>query len=249
MKVLFLTFLLFIVSSCDNYSVSNHYKVIAHRGYWKQAEGADNSIMSLIEAVRLGVDGVELDICKTKDDSLMVMHGMYHGDYYIPETEYGVLKSIKLSNGEDIPTLREYIAEASKYDIDLFLDFKSPGVENEVLKVLYQYDCQYKAKIECSSFEICDNLLKEDPNLNLVFINIGKSPSELKDKGFRCIHCEIEDWKHNLDKIREAKALGLEISAWITRTESDIIWCANNEIDYVIADNPLEAIQFRSNYE
>ena len=76
--------------------------------------------MSLIEAVRLGVDGVELYICKTKDDSLVVLHGMYHGDYYIPETEYAVLKKIKLSNGEDIPTLREYIAEASKYDIDLF---------------------------------------------------------------------------------------------------------------------------------
>ena len=57
------------------------------------ANGADNSIQSLEEAVSLGVDGVELDICKTKDDSLVVIHGMYHGDYYIPETDYNVLKN------------------------------------------------------------------------------------------------------------------------------------------------------------
>lgn len=249
MKSLFLVLFVLVISSCSHYSAGNYYKVIAHRGYWKQAEGADNSIMSLKEAVRLGVDGVELDICKTKDDSLVVLHGMYHGKYYIPETEYTVLNSIKLSNGEDIPTLREYMVEASKHDLNLFVDFKSSGIEYEVLKILYQYGCQYKAKIECSSFEICDNLLKVDPNLYLVFTNASKSPSELKAKGFRCIHSEIKDWKHHMDIIKEAKAVGLELSAWIVRSESDIIWCASNGIDYLIADNPLESIQFRSNYE
>jgi len=250
-KSIILGFLTIVIaiSSCDYYSVNSHYKVIAHRGYWKMSDGADNSIMSLKEAARLGVDGVELDICKTKDDSLVVLHGMYHGDYYIPETDYNVLRTIKLSNGEEIPTFREYMAEASKHNITYFLDIKAPDIEIELFQILYQYGCQYKAKIECSSYETGEQLLAMDSNLYLVYTQNDKSPSELKSKGFRCIHAEIKDWKNRLDIIKEAKAVGLELSAWIVKSESDIIWCASNGIDYLIADNPLEAIQFRSNYE
>lgn len=248
-KIPLFVILFFSFFSCEKYSMDNHFKVIAHRGYWELADGADNSIMSLVEAVRLGVDGVELDICKTKDDSLVVIHGLYHGDYYIPETDYKDLKKIILSNGEEISTFREYMKEAVKYDILYFVELKTKGEESDVLQILNQYNLQYKIRFSSFSSEICETLLKKDANLNVAYINGDKSPRELKDKGYSGMNYEISVWKKHSDWIDEAKSLGLELSAWVVKTESDIIWCSTHGINYLITDSPLEAIHFRSNYE
>lgn len=247
-KYLGLFAIVFVLCSCEHYTINNHYKVIAHRGYWKMANGADNSIQSLKEAVRLGVDGVELDICKTKDDSLVVMHGMYHGDYYIPGTEYKDLKNIKLSNGEEISTFREYMREAKNYNIIFFLDLKNVDEESAVLQILYQYGCQNKVKI-CGTPQLCEIILRKDPRISIVSTYNDVSVSELKNKGYSCVDREIDEWKKNTETIDVAKRQGLEVAAWIVKSESDIIWCASHGIDYLITDNPLEALHFRSNYE
>ena len=237
-----------VFCSCEHFSINHHYKVIAHRGYWKMANGADNSIQSLKEAVRLGVDGVELDICKTKDDSLVVVHGMYHGNYYIPETEYDDLRNIKLSNGEEISTFREYMREARNYNIIYFLDLKNVDNESNLLQILYQYGCQHMVKI-CGTSQICENILRKDPSMSIVCIYNDVSALELKNKGYSCVDRAIDEWKKNIDNIDDAKREGLQVAAWIVKSESDIIWCAVHGIDYLITDNPLEAIHFRSNYE
>lgn len=237
----------FVLCSCEHYTINNHYRVIAHRGYWKMANGADNSIQSLEEAVSLGVDGVELDICKTKDDSLVVIHGMYHGDYYIPETDYNVLKKIRLSNGEELPTFSDYLDKAKEYNIIYFLDLKNIQEDSNLLQIIYQYGCQYKVKI-CGTPEICERIKRKDSNISIVSVYYNEM-SDLKDKGYSCLDFDIKEWKKNPERLDEAKKLGLEVAAWIVKSESDLIWCSTHGIDYLITDNPLEAIQFRSNYE
>ena len=247
-KIYLINLLVIILYSCEHYSISNHYKVIAHRGYWKMANGADNSIQSLEEAVRLGVDGVELDICKTKDDSLVVVHGMYHGDYYIPVTLYKDVKTVRLSNGEEISTFREYMKEAKDYDLIYFLDLKNIDNESDLLQIIYQYGCQNKVKI-CGTPQVCENILNIDPSISIVCLNNDKPAYELKERGYGCLYKRIDVWKKDTPKIDEAKRSGLEVAAWIVKSESDIIWCSTHGIDYLVTDIPLEAIQFRSNYE
>lgn len=242
-------FLIFSLISCDKYTFSNNFKVIAHRGYWNNSEGADNSIMSLREAVRLGVDGVELDVCKTKDDSLIVIHGPYHGNYYIPETEYKELIKISLSNGERIPTFREYMREAIKYNIVYLIDMKTIGVESDVLRILTQFNFLHRVKFVSSSSEICEALLRIDSSLYVAYSSGNKSPNELKQIGYSGMHYSIDEWKNHIEWIAEAKSLGLDIAAWVVKTETDIIWCATHEIDNLVTDIPLEVIHFRSNYE
>ena len=211
--------------------------------------GADNSIMSLQEAVRLEVDGVELDVRKTKDDSLVVLHDEYYGGCYVPETEYNDLKTIRLSNGEEVSTFRNYLEEAIKYDIDYVIDIKAVGVSSKILQFLSYYNFQYKAKFVSPDPNVCDSLLIINPNIYVAYSGGNKSPKELKQLGYSAIHYEIKVWKNHIDWLDEAKSLGMDVAAWIVKNESDIIWCATHGIDYLIADNPLEAIQFRSNYE
>lgn len=241
-------FIIFIIS-CDKNTICSDYKVIAHRGYWKMADGADNSIMSLREAVRLGADGVELDVRKSKDDSLLVLHDEYHGRFYVLETEYDDIKTVKLSNGEEVSTFRNYLQEAIRYDIDYFIDIKSVGIASKLLQLLSYYNFQNKVKFVSLDPNICDSLLIIAPAAYVAYSGGNKSPREVKQLGYSAVHYEINVWKNHLDWIKEAKSLGMDVAAWIVKTESDIIWCATHGIDYLIADNPLEAIHFRSNYE
>lgn len=51
---------------------SNYVMVVAHRGYWHVAP--ENSILGLEKAVELGVDMVEVDVRRTKDGVMILMH-------------------------------------------------------------------------------------------------------------------------------------------------------------------------------
>lgn len=53
-------------------STSKNVMVVAHRGAWRLAP--ENSIAAIEECIEMGVDIVEIDVRKTKDQQLIVMH-------------------------------------------------------------------------------------------------------------------------------------------------------------------------------
>lgn len=102
---------------------TDDYKmVVAHRGYWRSAP--ENSLLAVQNAVKEGIDIVEIDVRKTFDNHLIVMH-----DYTLDRTTTGrgiiaeltldSIKKVYLKNGvgapthHPVPTLKEmmqYIA-------------------------------------------------------------------------------------------------------------------------------------------
>ncbi len=83
--------------------------VVAHRGAWKKNALPENSIASLRQAIALGCTGSEFDVRMTADDSLIINHDPRYHDLPIEQTNYADLLAFKLSNGEELPTQREYI--------------------------------------------------------------------------------------------------------------------------------------------
>lgn len=55
-----------------NTPMSKNVMVIAHRGDWRSAP--ENSIQAIKNVIEMGVDMVEIDIQKTKDGELVLMH-------------------------------------------------------------------------------------------------------------------------------------------------------------------------------
>ncbi len=251
-KLLLLILLPIVVGSCSKESsIEPHYKVIAHRGFWKDADGADNSLAGLKEAARLGVDGVELDICRTLDDSLVVAHGNNHGDYVISQTSFATLREIKLSNGENLPTLSEYLDCYCqlKKPLELIIELKHKNEENQILNLIEKYNLYDKVKFISFQWNVCRKLRSENKDIHVSYINGDKTPQEVKSAGLDGIDYEIEVYKSHPDWLDSARKLNLTTNVWVVKTESDLIWSANNLLDYVTTDCPLEAKQFKSNYE
>lgn len=111
---------------CDNSSVI----VASHRGDWRNFP--ENSLAAIDNAIKMGVDIVELDVQRTKDGQLILMHDptlnrTTTGYGKIAECTLDSIKKLKLKNGcairtiHQVPTLEEALLHA-KGKIMLNLD-------------------------------------------------------------------------------------------------------------------------------
>ncbi|MEY8760481.1 glycerophosphodiester phosphodiesterase family protein [Chryseobacterium tongliaoense] len=85
----------------------NKILVVAHRGDWRNYP--ENSVKAIESAIKMGVDIVEIDLQKTKDGQLIVMHDKKldrttTGKGEISETNLSEIQSLFLKNGAGMPT-------------------------------------------------------------------------------------------------------------------------------------------------
>ncbi|WP_026055329.1 glycerophosphodiester phosphodiesterase [Anaerophaga thermohalophila] len=112
---------------------SNKLEVIAHRG--ASGSETENTIEAVEKAVELGSDAIEVDIWRTKDDSLVVFHDrntarLSVDSLVVPESEYKALRELSIGGNTKIPTLRE-ILEILPSDVRLFIEIKCCWEEGE----------------------------------------------------------------------------------------------------------------------
>ena len=117
--------------------------VVAHRGDWRNAP--ENSLAAIENCIKMGVDVVELDVAKTKDGQLILMHDAAlnrttTGKGLVSEWTLDSIRALKLRNGcnirtkHQVPTLEEALLVA-KGRIMVNLD-KSYEIFDEVYAVL-----------------------------------------------------------------------------------------------------------------
>lgn len=103
------------VAVCASLAVAaSKPEVVAHRGYWKTDGSAQNSIRSLVKADSIGCFATEFDVWITADDTLVVNHDPSINGVVIETSPASEVKAQVLSNGEHLPSLEEYLVEASK---------------------------------------------------------------------------------------------------------------------------------------
>lgn len=95
--------------------------VVAHRGDWRNAP--ENSLPAIDNAIKMGVDIVELDVQRTKDGTIILMHDgtldrTTTGKGKVSDWTLDSIQSLKLKNGcairtkEVIPTLEQALLHA-----------------------------------------------------------------------------------------------------------------------------------------
>ena len=112
-------------------------RVVAHRGYWKTEGSAQNSITALMKADQVRAWGSELDILQTADGVLVVNHDATVGPdkILIEAANYADIKDIKLSNGETLPTLKDYMKAFKKCrHTRLILEIKQHTTDEKMIK-------------------------------------------------------------------------------------------------------------------
>lgn len=109
----------------------DYVMVVAHRGYWRSAP--ENSLLAVENSVKVGIDIVEIDVRKTKDGHLVVIHDhslnrTTTGKGTISELNLDSVKNVFLKNGVGaathyrVPTLKEMMEYVSGQNLLVNLD-------------------------------------------------------------------------------------------------------------------------------
>lgn len=234
--------------------------VVAHRGAWKNTGFPQNSLASLDAAIKMGCAGSEFDIHLTSDDTLVVFHDLTFKGHVIDSTSYcDLMAAGTLSNGEKIPTAREYLAAGLSQDrTKLIIDIKTPknkerSVEAAVaidriieelgasdrVEYLAGYVPAVKKLLEISDVPVAylGEYSREVKEMDPSYI-IGAG---IKNIDYRYMYLQKHpEWT---DTFREN---GVRLNAWVVNDREDMEWFLEKKYDYITTDEPEKLLSLVS---
>lgn len=230
-------------------SVMNNGKniVVAHRGAWKKNGLPENSIASLQEAIRLGCAGSEFDVHITADDSLVINHDNDFAGKPIEKTTYAALAETKLSNGETIPTLRQYLlAGLHQQKTKLVVEIKPSTTSKErgiyatekIVALVQELKAASHVMYISFDYDIVKRLRALQPAANVAHLNGDKTPEQLKADNITGADYNFNVYKKNQDWITDAKKKNIELNVWTVNNKEEMQWFINNKFDYITTNEP-----------
>ena len=131
--------------------------VVGHRG--AMGHVLENTIESIQKAIELNVDGIEIDVFKSKTGELVVYHDPFlsrlsNSNAFIEQISLDSIKKVELIGGYFIPTLKE-IVDIIPEKIFLNIELKGQDTAFETNKIIINYLNTYNfpvSKFIISSF-------------------------------------------------------------------------------------------------
>lgn len=239
-------------------------QIFAHRG--SSGTRPENTLPAFAEAVRIGVDGIELDVQLTKDQQLIVMH-----DEEVNRTTDGkgaivnkTLAEIKKLNAgswfsEDysstkVPTLKEVLDLLAMRNfrgilaIELKTDKEEyPGIEEKVSDLMTSQKWPFTYWYSSFNMSSLERMYALEPAAHIDFI-MGKSekkPPMAMERGFiKGIHPNKEwVWKHEA----EIADFPLAVRPWTINTEDEMRQCLACGVTGIFTDFPELAASIKRN--
>jgi len=222
--------------------------IVAHRGAWKKQGLPENSIASLRQAIALKCAGSEFDVRMTADDSLVIHHDPDYNKLSIEKTNYADLILFKLSNGEKLPTLREYILAGAMNNIStkLVCEIKPSVVSKEqgktiavrTVDLVHELKAQNRIVYISFDYDILKKIIAADPKATTQYLEGNKSPEQLKMDGITGADYHFPVFKRNPGWIESAKTNGIALNAWTVNEAADMDWLLANGFDFITTNEP-----------
>ena len=239
-------------------------KIFAHRG--SKATHPENTLASFEEAVRVGSDGIELDVHLTKDGHLVVIHDetvdrTTNGTGEIRNLTLAEIKAMDAGSwfhnkyaGEKIPTLEEVLLLLTElgFNGQLNIELKTDVIQYKGLVekcLALQSAKDWPFAIVYSSFNpyTLVELKEANPSQEIGLLFESK---EWADKGDAML--EKESYHPDLkllDWAIEWNRNQLPLRVWTVNEDTDINRCFELQIEAIFTDYPEKALQLKENYE
>lgn len=229
-------------------SIAAQPKIIAHRGYWTAPNSAQNSLASFSKADSIGCFASEMDVWMTADNRFIVNHDRVHQGTSVDmeKSTQKEITSLRLSNGEHIPTLDAYLRlAASKPNTRLILELKSltdlsreDMAADRIVKELRKYNLMERTDIIAFSINACLAFKKENPDLRIFYLDGDLAPWKIKQLGLAGIDYATGVLREHPEWVEKAHKLGLEVNVWTVNSEEDMRYFIGLGVDYITTDYP-----------
>jgi glycerophosphoryl diester phosphodiesterase len=222
-------------------------KVIAHRGAWKQNHLPENSVASLKQAIALGCEGSETDVHMTADSFLVINHDNEWGGLTIQKNTLADVREKKLSNGELLPLLKDFLSTIKQQrNTKLILEIK-PSVRGRewgdatVRKIVGMVrEMKVEPWIVYISFdyEMLKEVLRLEPSANTQYLKGDKTPEQLKQDGIKGADYHYSVFQKHPEWIQSAKENGIDLNAWTVNKQKTMNLLLSEGFDFITTNEP-----------
>ncbi len=213
---------------------------IGHRG--ARAYEPENTLRSFNRAIELGVDAVELDVRKTKDNEIVVIHNAdvnktTDGSGSVNELTLEEIKRFVTEKGEKIPTLEEVLDSVGKR-VKALVELKETGIEEKVLDLIRRKGLIEKVIIVSFHEEALRKVreLNDKVATGLIYVrhkNPIQAALELKAEYLVSLY----RFTHSAN-IKKAHEKGLKVIVWTINKEEEVEEYKKKGVDGITSDRP-----------
>ena len=222
-------------------------KVVAHRGAWKNTGATENSVAALQHAIALGCEGSEFDVHMSADSVLYINHDPTIQGISIAKSTSDKLAAVKLSNGEPLPTLRNYLETGIRQNkTKLILEIKaselgkasSIALTHKVVALVEQLQAQAWVDYISFDYEVCTELMKLAPYAKVAYLNGDKTPAELAQQNFFGLDYHYSVLQKKPDWIKEAQQKKLTVNVWTVNDPTLMASLLKENVDFITTNEP-----------
>ena len=213
---------------------------IGHRG--ARAYEPENTLRSFKKALEIGVDAVELDVRKTKDNQLVVIHDAdvkrtTDGEGLVSELTLKEIKGFSAEKGEKIPTLQEALDFLDK-KVKILIELKEAGIEEKVLATVREKGLQKNVIIVSFIEEALRKVRELDRNVETGLLyathkNPVKTAVDLKASYLLPLY----RFTHTAN-VQKAHENGLKVIVWTINTPEEVAEYVKKGVDGIASDKP-----------
>ncbi|RQW93224.1 MAG: glycerophosphodiester phosphodiesterase [Geobacter sp.] len=213
---------------------------VGHRG--ARACEPENTLLSFKKALELGVDAVELDVRKTKDNEIVVIHDAdlkrtTNGEGLVSDLTLKEMKVFVTEKDQRIPTLEEVLDLISK-KVKVFVELKEPGFEEKVLELVEKKGLRKNVIIVSFLEDALKRVRELDAQIETGLIyakhkNPLKAALEVKAQWLLSFY----RFTHTAD-VEKAHAKGLKVLVWTVNTSEEMTEMTKKGLDAIATDKP-----------
>jgi glycerophosphoryl diester phosphodiesterase len=222
---------------------------IGHRGARAHAPG--NTLASFRKAADLGADMVELDLQRTGDGALAVVHGDFLRDaagqvWPVRDSRMSDLRQIDLGGGERIPSLGEVLEVCAGEQLGVYIELKDGSVVHDMLQALRDAGCIDQCLIGSFRPDWLAEVKTLAPRVptSVLFASLHVDPVALAQSvGATYVHPCWERFPHPSSYltpswIRRVRRAGLGIVLWHEERPAEIAALRRLGVDAICSDAP-----------
>ena len=213
---------------------------IGHRG--AKAYEPENTLRSFKRALELGVDAVELDVRKTVDNELVVIHDAdlsktTNGKGVVNKLRLEEIKQFVTAKGEHVPTLEEAL-DILAGRVKVLVELKETGIEEQVINMIHMKRLT-KNVIIVSFHEDSIRKARElsaEVETGLIYVR-HKNPIQVALDLKAEYLLPMYRFTHSAD-IKKAHEAGLKVIVWTINNKEEVNEYKKKGVDGIASDRP-----------
>jgi glycerophosphoryl diester phosphodiesterase len=213
---------------------------VGHRG--AKAYEPENTLRSFKKAIELGVDAVELDVRRTKDGEIVVVHDAEvdrttNGKGLVRDLTLKEIKQLVTEKGEKIPRLKEALDFLDK-KVKILIELKETDFEDDVINLIQEKGLEKNVIVVSFLEEALDKVrkLSHEVEIGLIYArhkNPVKAALELRANYLLPLY----RFTHTAN-VKKAHENGLKVIVWTINNQKEVLEYMKKGVDGITSDRP-----------